>query len=231
MRKGIILIALFLCFNAGLAGASDLYQVRPGDTLGNIAEKFQVTIEDLARWNQIQNIHNIVVGQTLRIAGEQDTQWYTYEVQGGDTLWRISREFNVPVEELMDLNSTGHTIYPHQVLKIRPLSGGIWQYHDVQPGESLWTISREYQVPIDDLINLNDIRGHIYPGDSLRIRFLTMARWNLYVVQAGETLEDISEEFGIPLDHLMEYNGFFELQDLESGQEIIVPMKYYPNNQ
>ena len=43
------------------------YQVQPGDTLNAIAQRFNVSIEQLQRWNNIQNPNIITVGQTLEI--------------------------------------------------------------------------------------------------------------------------------------------------------------------
>ena len=46
---------------------ADYYVVRPGDTLGNIARRFQTTVEELVKRNQIRNPNQIYVGQILRV--------------------------------------------------------------------------------------------------------------------------------------------------------------------
>ena len=43
------------------------YQIRPGDTLGAIAARYHVSVDQLAKWNNIQNPNIIMVGQTLKI--------------------------------------------------------------------------------------------------------------------------------------------------------------------
>ena len=43
------------------------YLIEAGDTLGTIANKFNCTIEELQRWNKIENIDKIDVGQKLII--------------------------------------------------------------------------------------------------------------------------------------------------------------------
>ena len=51
-----------------VAGGSVLpYVVQPGDTLGAIAKKYNVTIEQLMKWNNITNPDIIAVGQRLVI--------------------------------------------------------------------------------------------------------------------------------------------------------------------
>jgi len=44
-------------------------------------------------------------------------------------------------------------------------------YHTVQPGESLWTIARQYQASVDQLRQLNDLGGRsLQPGERVRVR-------------------------------------------------------------
>lgn len=43
------------------------YSVQPGDTLGVIAQKFNVSVDQLMRWNNIQNPNIITVGQQLKV--------------------------------------------------------------------------------------------------------------------------------------------------------------------
>ena len=43
------------------------YLIEAGDTLGTIANKFNCTVEELQRWNKIENIDKIDVGQKLII--------------------------------------------------------------------------------------------------------------------------------------------------------------------
>ena len=43
------------------------YLVQPGDTLQKIAEKYHCTVEDLCRWNNIQNPNLLLVNQKLII--------------------------------------------------------------------------------------------------------------------------------------------------------------------
>ena len=51
-----------------VTGGSALpYQIQPGDTLESIAKKYNVTIDQLVRWNNISNPNIIPVGQQLKI--------------------------------------------------------------------------------------------------------------------------------------------------------------------
>ena len=63
--------ALFAFFVPALASAQETvtYTVKPGDTLSEIAEKYNTTVEKLAEKNKIENIHLIFVDQVLVIEG------------------------------------------------------------------------------------------------------------------------------------------------------------------
>ncbi len=43
------------------------YAVQSGDTLAKIAKKYNVTMEQLIKWNDIKNPDMITVGQQLKI--------------------------------------------------------------------------------------------------------------------------------------------------------------------
>lgn len=95
-----------------------VYQVKNGDVLGLIAQRYHVRIDDLRRWNNLRS-NMIRTGQklTIWIRPAQRTQAdavaplpspadNTYIVQQGDTLWDISRKFKgLTVEKLKTLNN------------------------------------------------------------------------------------------------------------------------------
>ena len=63
--------ALLAFFAPSLASAQETvtYTVKPGDTLSEIAEKYNTTVEKLAAKNNIKDIHLIFVDQVLVIEG------------------------------------------------------------------------------------------------------------------------------------------------------------------
>ena len=69
--------ALLTFFVPALASAQETvtYTVKPGDTLSEIAEKYNTTVEKLAEKNKIENIHLIFVDQVLVIEGTAPAVW------------------------------------------------------------------------------------------------------------------------------------------------------------
>ncbi len=43
------------------------YRVKAGDSLASIAKKYNVTVEQLMKWNNIQDPNMLTIGQQLKI--------------------------------------------------------------------------------------------------------------------------------------------------------------------
>ena len=67
---GFAVVLAFLAPSLTFAQETKTYTVKPGDTLSEIAETYNTTVEKLAKLNNIKNIHLIYVDQVLVIDGE-----------------------------------------------------------------------------------------------------------------------------------------------------------------
>jgi membrane-bound lytic murein transglycosylase D len=94
-----------------------MYTVQSGETLWAVARKHSVDVDQLAKWNQFPVTTNVKAGQSLVVwnkdagkklfgvdAGIRPSQSIRYTVQEGDTLFSISRRFNVSVTDLRKWN-------------------------------------------------------------------------------------------------------------------------------
>ncbi len=121
-----------------------VYVVRLGDTLFKIAQRFKLTVKQLAEANGITNPALIYEGQSLRIPdGSAVTATLspaqptpvpatpppasgTYTVQVGDTLFKIAVRFKTTTAVLISLNTlpNPNIVYVGQVLKV-PADGQV----------------------------------------------------------------------------------------------------------
>ncbi|MDG2090568.1 MAG: LysM peptidoglycan-binding domain-containing protein [Gammaproteobacteria bacterium] len=96
-----------------------IYQVRSGDTLGQIAERFDISIRDIQTWNNLRGT-TIFARQelTLHTAASAPSP-QLYKVQRGDNLAAIARRFGLSVASLKSLNGlNSDLIFPGQDLQI-----------------------------------------------------------------------------------------------------------------
>ena len=80
--------------------SDDKYIVKSGDTLYGIANKYNVTVENLKDINNLSN-NNLSIGQVLMIPSKNEV----YTVKSGDTLYSIAIKNNTSVNEIKALNN------------------------------------------------------------------------------------------------------------------------------
>ena len=85
---------------------NDVYIVKPGDTLWNIAKKNNISVDELKSINNLTN-NMLSIGQKLLIPSLESK---TYVVQSGDSLWSIARRFNINVDDLINYNNLDNTL-------------------------------------------------------------------------------------------------------------------------
>ena len=145
-----------------------IHIVRTGETLSEIAIRYQTRIEQLRELNGIEG-SRILVGQKLRLKAASNA---THIVEKGDALWEIARAYNMTVGELQDLNGLRTSrIYPGQVLSLNADKAQQLSQYRVKGGDYLGEIARLHQMSVAELVKLNNLKGSvIHPGDLLVVR-------------------------------------------------------------
>ncbi|MDP1666947.1 MAG: LysM peptidoglycan-binding domain-containing protein [Methylobacter sp.] len=110
------------------SGSAQIYVVKRGDTFWNIAQKFSVSVNDIAGWNKITSKSALVSGQKLTIkaanqqavASSAGIRSISYTVKQGDSLAQISRKFNVSIADLRKWNPPiiSNSLTPGKKLKV-----------------------------------------------------------------------------------------------------------------
>jgi murein DD-endopeptidase MepM/ murein hydrolase activator NlpD len=90
----------------------------------------------------------------------------------------------------------------------------------VQPGETLYGISRRYGVPLRSLIEANELQP---PFNLVSGKRLTLPQVRTYIVQPGDTLLGLSRRFGVDASTLARSNDIPSPYPVKLGQVLILP--------
>jgi len=180
---------------ANVSNGFSQYVVRPGDTLDEIARSEGVSVEDLKAWNGLRG-STIYPGQTLDIFSRPDVrtkiinpsrpavvtgqverssaaeQAQTHRVRMGETLTQIAGRYGTTVNAIMRLNElSSPNLSIGQILRIpsQNLPKSEVFYYRVKPGDSLWKLSRDFGVPMNQIEALNDLSHGLRVGDQIAI--------------------------------------------------------------
>ena len=107
-----------------------IYTVKKGDSIWNISKQFQVNIEDIVLWNELNIEQPLQINQEIKIFSRyerirQDVpskklRTMIYPVKSGDTISRIASKFEISAKKIQEWNEIKDVskIFPGQVLKL-----------------------------------------------------------------------------------------------------------------
>ncbi|GAA5006509.1 LysM peptidoglycan-binding domain-containing protein [Acinetobacter puyangensis] len=178
------------------------YKVQSGDTLTSIANKFDLTVQELADLNGLSSNTRVARGATLKLQGQK------HPATPQDNS-RESKSSQVEVSNTSN-NTTGGF-------------KGATESYSVKSGESLTAIANRYGVSVGDLADLNKLKSNasLRVGQKLNVPKLTAS----YKVKSGDSLIRLARNYGISTEELADMNNLKPNSQLQLGQTITVPNK------
>ena len=205
------------------------YTVKSGDSLWSIAKKYDTTVDELKRINNLTS-NTLSIGQILKLpsTNQIDNQDYIiYTVKSGDNLYAIGREYGLTMDELMKYNNLNSTLLSiGQQLKIPKKqestnqNTGNYIEYTVKKGDNLYAIGRQYGLSQDEIMKYNNLTSNLLSiGQILKI---PITNNNLtYTVQSGDSLYSIARKFNTTVDSIKQKNNL-TTNMLSIGQKIII---------
>jgi LysM repeat protein len=162
------------------------HPVLPGQTLFSIARAYGVTQEEIYEANPDLRDHGLRFDQIIRIPvrqsvesqrvaskAVQETTWIEHQVKRRETIYGISRQYDISQEELLRNNPQARTgLRPNMILRIPRQTERILTFTEyrVPAGQTLFSLSREFNVSIEDLEKLNpELKDGLKAGQVIRI--------------------------------------------------------------
>ena len=138
-------------------GDTELYQVKAGDTLYSIANKYNISVNELKTINNLTN-NNLSVGQLLNVPSGLSLV-NSYIVEKGDTLYSIAKKFDISVNKLKEYNNlTNNLLNVGQKILI-PIEEDAT--YVVKSGDTIYSIAREFNTTVDKIKKLNNLDNNI----------------------------------------------------------------------
>ncbi|WP_338406994.1 LysM peptidoglycan-binding domain-containing protein [uncultured Flavobacterium sp.] len=208
------------------------YKIRRGDNLGGIANKYDVSVVDLKKWNKLSN-NTISYGKSLKIiTNESVVRTIKKEPKTNKTSLEI-------VSENQKTASTESKKLKEETTnksnKTDTLSAYTKAYHIVQKGDNLGNIAKKHNVTVEEIKEWNRLSDlNIQLGASLQVaknnpeikeELTTTITENVeYVVKKGDDLGNISKKFGVSMDDLKLWNTLHD-NNISIGNSLIVVKK------
>ncbi len=247
MKNAFLFLSLFfLCIRLGNAQETTIkHTVEKGDTVFQLSKTYNVTVEEIYALNP-SAVDIIRIGEVLSIpksegqgqstpSNTSKSNTITYAVVYGDTKYSLARRFGISIEEFERQNPhTRNGLQAGHILKIegqrQPSTSNnlsIVKTHLVLKGETLWGISKENGLSVEQLVNANSeiLNGILQIGQVLKIPEPSSendSNSNTYLVQRGDTKYGLSKKYEVTIAELERANPQI-VRMLMAGQRIQIP--------
>ena len=216
-----------------------VYTVKKGDTLYGISKKYNTTVEELKRYNNLQS-NLLSVGDRIVIPcnvennyNDRDNNYVNYIVVKGDSLYSIAKKFGTTVDsikELNDLKNNNLNIGDKLIVDdMRGISSVlecfgnvssdnlIYQNYMIVKGDNLYDLARKFNTSVDQIKLINNLKD-----DNLSVgEIIKVPNNNTYIVQKGESLYSIAKKFNTTVNELKRKNSLSN-NLISVGQELNV---------
>ncbi len=131
----------------------DIYVVKENESIEDIANRFNLTVNDLEEVNDI-NLYEIKPGDELNIPFILSQDFIYYEIEKGDTLRNIAKEKNISIKTLAHLNGLDldDYIYPNQILLIPKDNVKVYI---TESGDTIRDLEKELGFKLEKIIEDN----------------------------------------------------------------------------
>ena len=238
-----------------------VHSVKAGETLYSIGRFYNVDREVIVSHNP-QAANGLKTGEKLKIpvkseVGEiplpfgdkGEARIILHKVQRKETFYFISRKYGITIDDILAYNPGVSQLKRGDTLRIpqwgksttqpvlqneeQPLKPGTSVTHWVQPGETLYSISRKYGVSVASILDENPDSQKLKPGmrltisagnDKSAVSAKNTERFIEHTIVRGETLYAVCKKFGVTAERLLELNPGLN-KTFKAGNVILIPEK------
>ncbi|WP_413389841.1 LysM peptidoglycan-binding domain-containing protein [Prochlorococcus marinus] len=196
-------IIFFLSIFTLKVNAETTIIAKSGDTLLKISKQYGVPLKELMYKNNLNDATRTIEGKTILIPLKNIEKDYKadnpiYKVVEGDTLYKIARDHNINLQNIIDLNNLGNNSFLELGQIILLPKGAISKkliikkdiklaskkvfYHQTSKSENLSIIAEIHKITKEEINILNNLNNtvKINPNIKLKIRESKPPKWLKY---------------------------------------------------
>lgn len=215
--------------------ADSMHIVKPGETYGSIARKYNCTTGDIFRWNNLKKGAQLKAGQKLVLKHKEKEQKLAemqenmdkaqrekdaiatnkhITVLEGENIYSISEKYHCTVKEIAIWNNLkSNELKVGQELTIRPIDVTAKKdtiengevIHTVAKGENLYQIARRYGCQPKEIKVWNNLSDNVLRQGE-KLVIKRADKKGVHTVREGETLEFLAVKYSCTVDELIEWN-------------------------
>ena len=185
--------------------------------------------------------YSLVIGENNPFKKTNDINWISHTVNKGDNLWDLAIKYDTEVKIIKDVNYLNDELLSINDNLLIPLGKSKsnnfipYEMYIVSEGDTLWSISKKYNLSIRDLARMNSLNENdfLQLGQQLSIgnknihrNMESKKRTILYSVKQGDTLFKISELFDVSIKSIEDINDFNQ-STLMPGQIIKIAIRAF----
>lgn len=142
-----------------------IYTVLENETLSSIAQNFKTSVAELRKINDFPINYEVKTGEQIIVPSSRTSPFQKYVVKKGDTLYSISKSFNLSVDDLASLNGMDKDdfLYPNQELLV-PMENV--KVHITKEGDTLGSVLTKLSTTPEKLMAENEVI-YLFPNQLL----------------------------------------------------------------
>lgn len=232
------------------------YKVKAKETIFGVAKKFNITQDELKQYNPSVNNGlkkdfilllpvSLIDSRKNNNSTIQESNPFVHIVKKGETLYGLSKTYGVSQEDIIANNPQVRVglklgqeiVIPQPLVKESAneqlnMEGNVL-YHTIKQGETLYRLSKNYNISIENILKLNPgvSPENFKIGTVIKIvanapktekRETTVTVMESYIAETGDNMKKIAKRTGVDIDDLEDANP--NVGKVKTGMTIQIPV-------
>ena len=232
------------------------YKVKAKETIFGVAKKFNITQDELKQYNPSVNNGlkkdfilllpvSLIDSSKNNNSTIQESNPFVHIVKKGETLYGLSKTYGVSQEDIIANNPQVRVglklgqeiVIPQPLVKESAneqlnMEGNVL-YHTIKQGETLYRLSKNYNISIENILKLNPgvSPENFKIGTVIKIvanapktekRETTVTVMESYIAETGDNMKKIAKRTGVDIDDLEDANP--NVGKVKTGMTIQIPV-------